>query len=67
MILELFDKESAKPTFANARFARKILDEAIEAQALRLSDLLDERKGGSLNADELQTLEASDFMDADGL
>ena len=67
VILELFDKERAKPTFANARFARKILDEAIEAQALRLSDLLDERKGGSLNADELQTLEASDFMDADGL
>ena len=67
VILDLFDKERAKPTFANARFARKILDEAIEAQALRLSDLLDERKGGSLNADELQTLEASDFMDADGL
>ena len=67
VILKLFDKERSKPTFANARFARKILDEAIEAQALRLSDLLDERKGGSLNAEELQTLEASDFMDADGL
>ncbi len=67
VIMELFDIERSKPTFANARFARKILDEAIEAQALRLSDLLEERKGGSLNADELQTLEASDFMDADGL
>jgi len=67
VILKLFDKERSKPTFANARFARKILDEAIEAQALRLSDLLDERKSGSLNAEELQTLEASDFMDADGL
>ena len=67
VILKLFDKERSKPTFANARFARKILDEAIEAQALRLSDLLDERKGGTLKAEELQTLEASDFMDADGL
>lgn len=67
VIVDLFEKERAKPTFANARFARKILDEAIEAQAMRLSDLLEERKGGSLNDDELQTLEASDFMDADGL
>lgn len=67
VILDLFEKERIKPTFANARFARKILDEAIEAQALRLSDLLEERKGGVLNSKELQTLEASDFMDADGL
>ena len=67
VIEELFEKERTKPTFANARFARKILDEAIEAQALRLSDLLEERKGGSLEAEELQTLEASDFMEADGL
>ena len=67
VIMDLFDKERKKPTFANARFARKILDEAIEAQALRLSDILEERRGGDLKAQELQTLEASDFMDADGL
>ena len=67
VILELFRKEKGKPTFANARFARKILDEAIEAQAMRLSEILEKGKVKELKAEELQTLEAADFMEADGL
>ena len=67
VIRDFFRKMEQDGTFANARTARKMLDEAIEAQALRLSRLLDERKGGELRAEELQTLEASDFADADGL
>ncbi len=66
LIKDLFRKLTEKGNFANARSARKMLDEAIESQAIRLSDML-ESKGTELKPKDLQTLKASDFKDADGL
>lgn len=67
VILGLFRKEMTKGNFANARFARKILDEALETQAMRLSDMIEQKGEQSIGPVDLQTLEASDFMEADGL
>lgn len=66
LIRDLFRKLIEKENFANARSARKMLDEAIESQAIRLSDML-ESKGSELKPKDLQTLMRSDFIEADGL
>jgi hypothetical protein len=66
LIRDLFRKLIEKGNFANARSARKMLDEAIESQAIRLSDML-ESKGSELKPKDLQTLMRSDFIEADGL
>ena len=54
-ILARIEKEKVDETFDNARFARRLLDEAIERQALRLSE------EDSITADDLQILKAADF------
>ncbi len=56
IILARTDKEKVDETFDNARFARRLLDEAIEHQALRLSENMD-----SIEMEDLQILEAEDF------
>ena len=56
IILSRINKEKVDDTFDNARFARRLLDEAIEKQAIRLSENMDD-----LNLDDLQVLEAQDF------
>ncbi len=56
VILSRIRKEKVDDTFDNARFARRLLDEAIEKQALRLSEEID-----NLNVDDLQILVAKDF------
>jgi hypothetical protein len=66
LIRNLFKKLIEKGNFANARSARKMLDEAIESQAMRLSDML-ETQGTELKPKDLQTLTRSDFIEADGL
>lgn len=59
IILSRIRKEKVDDTFDNARFARRLLDEAIEKQALRLSEDID-----NLNVDDLQILIGKDFGDA---
>ena len=56
VILSRINREKVDDTFDNARFARRLLDEAIETQAMRLSENLDD-----LNMEDLQILEARDF------
>ena len=56
VILSLINKEKIDDTFDNARYARRLLDTAIERQSARLSEDLD-----SLSAEDLQILKASDF------
>ena len=56
VILRKIEKEKIDDTFDNARYARRLLDEAIERQALRLSGKVD-----SVSLEELQVLEAEDF------
>ena len=56
IILARTDKEKVDETFDNARFARRLLDEAIEHQALRLSENME-----SIEIEDLQVLEAEDF------
>ena len=55
-ILSRIDREKVDETFDNARFARRLLDEAIERQAVRLSEMT-----GSLSKEDLQVLKAEDF------
>ncbi|MBR2745250.1 MAG: AAA family ATPase [Erysipelotrichaceae bacterium] len=56
VILRKIEKEKIDDTFDNARYARRLLDEAIERQALRLSESVD-----SVSLEDLQVLEAGDF------
>ncbi len=56
VILSRIDKEKVDETFDNARCARRLLEEAIERQALRLSENYDD-----IENSELQVLEAEDF------
>lgn len=56
IILARINKEKIDDTFDNARFARRLLDEAIEKQAVRLSEDID-----NINMDDLQVLEGRDF------
>ena len=56
IILARTDKGKVDETFDNARFARRLLDEAIEHQALRLSENME-----SIGTEDLQVLEAEDF------
>lgn len=56
VILAKIEKEKVDETFDNARFARRLLDEALERQAIRLSENMD-----SLDMEDLQVLEAEDF------
>ena len=56
VIMQRIEKEKIDDTFDNARFARRLLDEAIERQALRLADKMDE-----LDLNDLQDLKAEDF------
>ena len=56
VILSKITKEKIDDTFDNARYARRLLDEAIEKQALRLAESFD---GSDLEA--LQVLKAEDF------
>lgn len=60
VILSRIAKEKVDETFDNARFARRLLDEAIEQQAVRLSESLD-----GLDEESLQTLTAADFGKAE--
>ncbi len=53
------EKEKVDDTFDNARFARRLLDEAIERQAVRLTENMD-----SISPEDLQILKASDFGSA---
>lgn len=50
------EKEKVDDTFDNARFARRLLSEAIERQAVRLSENF-----ADIELEDLQTLIASDF------
>jgi SpoVK/Ycf46/Vps4 family AAA+-type ATPase len=61
VILARIGREKVDDTFDNARFARRLLDEAIEKQAIRLSENLKD-----LRPEDLQVLEAEDFGSADG-
>ena len=54
------EKEKIDDTFDNARFIRRLLDEAIEHQALRLADDID-----SFQLQDLQILKAEDFGTVD--
>ena len=56
VILAMIEREKIDETFDNARYARRLLDEAIERQAMRLSEM-----SGELGAEQLQVLEADDF------
>ncbi len=56
VILSKITKEKIDDTFDNARYARRLLDEAIEKQALRLAESFD---GSDLEV--LQVLKAEDF------
>ena len=56
VIIQKIEKEKIDDTFDNARFARRLLDEAIERQALRLAENMD-----NLDISELQDLKAEDF------
>ena len=56
VILSRINREKVDDTFDNARFARRLLDEAVERQAVRLSENLE-----SLDMGDLQVLEAEDF------
>ncbi|MBR6958306.1 MAG: AAA family ATPase [Erysipelotrichaceae bacterium] len=56
IILARINKEKIDDTFDNARFARRLLDEAIEKQAVRLSENID-----SIDMADLQVLEGQDF------
>ncbi|MBO4819229.1 MAG: AAA family ATPase [Firmicutes bacterium] len=56
VILSRIEKEKVDDTFDNARCARRLLDEAIERQAIRLSEDLD-----SIDMTTLQILERADF------
>ena len=56
VILQRISKEKVDDTFDNARFARRLLDEAIEKQALRLAENYD-----NVDLNELQVLQAEDF------
>ena len=56
VILSAIEKEKVDETFDNARCARRLLDAAIERQALRLSENYEDIK-----SEDLQVLEAEDF------
>ena len=56
IILARINKEKIDDTFDNARFARRLLDEAIEKQAVRLSENID-----NIDMDDLQVLIGEDF------
>ena len=56
IILHQIKKEKVDSTFDNARFARRLLDKAIESQAERLSE-----KTGEITEEDLQELYAEDF------
>ncbi len=56
VILAKIEKEKVDETFDNARYARRLLDEALERQAMRLSENFE-----SLAVEDLQVLEAEDF------
>ena len=56
IILNRINREKVDDTFDNARFARRLLDEAIEHQAIRLSENFE-----NLDMNALQVLEAEDF------
>lgn len=56
VILAKIDREKVDETFDNARCVRRLLDEALERQALRLSENFE-----ALDAEDLQVLEAEDF------
>ncbi len=56
VILSRINREKVDDTFDNARFARRLLDEAVENQAVRLSgDLKD------ISPEDLQVLQPEDF------
>ena len=56
VILHKIEKEKIDDTFDNARYARRLLDEAVERQALRLADSVE-----NVDLSDLQTLEPQDF------
>ncbi|MBE6125212.1 MAG: AAA family ATPase [Erysipelotrichaceae bacterium] len=56
VIASKIEKEKIDDTFDNARYARRLLDEAVERQALRLAENFD-----GVDVSELQILEAEDF------
>ena len=58
VILSRINREKVDDTFDNARFARRLLDEAIENQAVRLSNNLKE-----IQPEDLQVLRPEDFGD----
>lgn len=58
VILSQINREKVDDTFDNARFARRLLDEAIEYQAVRLSNNLKE-----IQPEDLQVLRPEDFGD----
>jgi stage V sporulation protein K len=55
----IFEGSSRGEGFGNARFARTIFEQALNAQALRLAG-----RGGDVTVDELMTLEAEDVVAA---
>lgn len=61
VILAKIDKEKVDETFDNARCARRLLDEAIERQALRLSENIE-----GIATEDLQILAAEDFGEMTG-
>lgn len=58
---KIFERAVRNDRFGNARFSRTLFEQAINRQAVRLSDT---EHVGDLSADLVATLEASDFIEA---
>ncbi|MEZ5264188.1 MAG: AAA family ATPase [Acidimicrobiia bacterium] len=58
---KIFERAVRNDRFGNARFSRTLFEQAINRQAVRLSD---SEHVGDLSADLVATLEASDFIEA---
>lgn len=60
-LTKIFERAVRNDRFGNARFSRNLFEQAINRQALRLSDA---SRIGDLDARSVATLEAADFIEA---
>ena len=61
VLATIMGRATRNEAFGNARYARNVFEQAINRQAVRLSQA---DSVGGLNRDAVQTLEASDFVEA---
>lgn len=61
VLTQILGRATRNEAFGNARFARNLFEQAINRQAVRLSGA---SSVGGLNRDAVQTLDASDFVEA---